>query len=566
LSPSSNREIEAARHYHQATSHSYWNVRHGGRELDWPNYPRPFKVYPQLEPIPLPRDFPPTNVPALDPSIMNQESVILSEAVRSSRYGPPRIREGIGTKDPETTSTLYLSVPTLPQIASLLYHSAGVTRRRSWPGGEIYFRAAACTGALYEIELYLVTREIETLPAGVYHFSPADFALRRLREGDWRTVLAAASAAEPAIARAPIAIVATGIYWRNAWKYGARTYRHFGWDNGTIHANLMAMAAAHHLPARLVLGFEDEPINRLLDLDTEKEVALSVLAVGGGDPPVPAAPTEFPPLHLETVPYSPEEVDFPEMRVMHSSTRLTTQAEVATWRAASMSETPPVAQPLLAAAGKITIPLPIPPQAQIEAQDAGHQSKIESQEDSLETVITRRGSSRRFTHDPITLAQLSAALEFATRPISADFLAPGERLNDLYLIANAVEGLDPGSYFFTRDPFGLELLKSGMFREEARYLGLEQALAGDAAAAIFFLADLDAILARYGNRGYRAAQLEAGILGGRLYLASYAQHLGATGLTFYDDDVIAFFSPHAAAKAAIFLVAVGHPAKRLRTL
>jgi hypothetical protein len=80
---------------------------------------------------------------------------------------------------------------------------------------------------------------------------------------------------------------------------------------------------------------------------------------------------------------------------------------------------------------------------------------------------------------------------------------------------------------------------------------------------IFFLADLRPILQRFGNRGYRAVQLEAGILGGKIYLAAYAQRLGATGLTFYDDDVIRFFSPHAEGKSAIFLVAVGHSVKRL---
>jgi hypothetical protein len=57
-------------------------------------------------------------------------------------------------------------------------------------------------------------------------------------------------------------------------------------------------------------------------------------------------------------------------------------------------------------------------------------------------------------------------------------------------------------------------------------------------------------------------QLEAGIMGGRLYLASYAQRMGATGLTFYDDEVTAFFSPHASGKSAIFLVAIG---RRLRS-
>ena len=47
-----------------------------------------------------------------------------------------------------------------------------------------------------------------------------------------------------------------------------------------------------------------------------------------------------------------------------------------------------------------------------------------------------------------------------------------------------------------------------------------------------------------------------------MYLAAYSHHLGATGLTFFDDDVINFFSPHATGKAAIFLVAIGKPMKR----
>ena len=44
-------------------------------------------------------------------------------------------------------------------------------------------------------------------------------------------------------------------------------------------------------------------------------------------------------------------------------------------------------------------------------------------------------------------------------------------------------------------------------------------------------------------------------------VVEYAQRLGATGLTFYDDDVTRFFSPHAKGKSAIFLIAVGKSAK-----
>jgi len=50
-----------------------------------------------------------------------------------------------------------------------------------------------------------------------------------------------------------------------------------------------------------------------------------------------------------------------------------------------------------------------------------------------------------------------------------------------------------------------------------------------------------------------------GLTGGRLYLAAYAQGFGATGLTFFDDEVTEFFSPRAAGKSAMFLVALGHP-------
>jgi nitroreductase len=69
-------------------------------------------------------------------------------------------------------------------------------------------------------------------------------------------------------------------------------------------------------------------------------------------------------------------------------------------------------------------------------------------------------------------------------------------------------------------------------------------------------------LTRFGNRGYRAAQLEASIIAGKIYLAAYAQRLGATGLTFYDDGVTEFFSPHARGKSVMFLVALGKRAKR----
>ena len=51
-------------------------------------------------------------------------------------------------------------------------------------------------------------------------------------------------------------------------------------------------------------------------------------------------------------------------------------------------------------------------------------------------------------------------------------------------------------------------------------------------------------------------------MGGKLYLAAYALGLGASGLTFFDDDVTEFFSPQAAGKSVMFLIALGKSVKR----
>ena len=173
----------------------------------------------------------------------------------------------------------------------------------------------------------------------------------------------------------------------------------------------------------------------------------------------------------------------------------------------------------------------------------------EPPEEPIEGVIQRRGSTRKFSREPIGFSQLSALLRAACTGVQADFLQPNaNHLCDLYLTVHNVDGLPPGAYVYHRDLEALEQLKEGDFRTQSGYLGLSQDLPADASADIFFLTNLDPVLERMGNRGYRAAQIEASITAGKCYLASYAQRVGASGLTFYDDDVTNFFSPHAAGK------------------
>lgn len=487
-----------AREYHDRTTHSPASVRTSGHTLEWDIKPFPFKVYTELEAIALPREIDALGVDTL--------------AVLAA---PARAVASLG----------------LSQLTAVLYYAAGVTKKKTYPGGgEVLFRAAASTGALYQTEVYVAVGEVTGLEPGLYHFCPGDFALRRLRAGDVRAALAAA-AADDSIARRPATLVLTAIYWRNAWKYQARAYRHLFWDSGTMLANVLAVGGALGLAPTVLTGFVDLELNRLLGLEPTREVALELVALGPEGAAAPPA-TALEPIEHAIMPLSSSEVDYPLIREMHAASSLATAAAVAAWREGAWRDTTPATSAKLVA-------LPPP------RERAGR---------GLSETIQRRGSTREFGHTPLTSDELATALWAASRAFDAD--VPGG-LVDLYLIANAVDGVPPGAYFYRPDAHGLETLAAGELRNRSAYLCLEQPLGGDAAAVIYWLTRLDALTRAFGDRGYRLANLEAGLAGGRAYLAAYAQGFGASGLTFYDGHVVDFFSPHAAGKDAIFVTALG---------
>jgi SagB-type dehydrogenase family enzyme len=482
-------------------------VRQSGHALDWETKPLPFKVYPALEQIRLPTDL---------AALAVDTFAALAPADPSA---PPAALD-------------------LERLAALLFFSAGVTRVKTYPGGaQIHFRAAASTGALYQTEAYVVAGALEGLAPGVYHFSPGDFSLRRLRAGDFRGAVALATADE-VVAAQPASLILSAIYWRNTWKYQARGYRHLFWDSGTLLGQLLSVARALDVPARAVTGFVDAQLNGLLGLDAEKEGALVVVPLGA---PVAAAaaPPVITTLAFEIIPLSTREVDYPVLRDAYDNSSLDSEAEVAHWREQDGGQV--LHSDISPAASRVALPAPL--------RLAGR---------SLGETIAKRGSTRAFSGEAITAEALSSALYHAPRGFPADVPAG---LVDLYVNVHAVTGIEPGAYAYDREGHALVRLRAGDVREASAFLCLEQALGGTSSATVFFLADLAPVLERWGNRGYRLVNLEAGLIGGRLYLGAYGQRFGASGLTFYDRAVVEFFSPHAAGKDAIFVTALGRSVK-----
>ncbi|MDW8359203.1 MAG: SagB/ThcOx family dehydrogenase [Candidatus Caldarchaeum sp.] len=492
-------DYRRALEFHEATKHSYISVRTVFHRLDWANKPSPFKQYEDLPSQPLPHDIP------------QPESAKLTE-LDKARGG--RL--------------------TLHSLASVLYFTAGITRAFKYPDGVHYFRAAPATGALYPIEVYVVAGDVDGLADGVYHFSPNKFALTSLRTGDFRGYLARYACVEAASSQA--VLVFTSIGWRNAWKYRERSYRHWFWDSGVMAANLLAVCGSFGIELVVAAGFVDKAVNKLVGVDGVKEAAVIVFPLGSSSKPAQTL-DDVQPISPKVRPLSAREHVYKLVEEMHRSSSIESVEELELWKTrAAKHEEKPAEQVNM-------VPL----------------SGFEEQRPSLWETILRRGSTRRFSLQPINITQLSTILKTASARFATDFNGP---YVSIYLIANYVEGLKPGAYFF--DGAGLALLKQGEFRRVSAYLCLEQELAGDASAVLFFMAPLHEVLEKMGNRGYRVVQLEGGIRAGLAYLASYSVGLGATGLTFYDDDVREFFSPHADGKENVIVVAVGHPAYRAK--
>src|SRR5437773_554787 len=391
----------SALRYHEATKHSELSLRMSPHYLDWDNKPSPFKVHKNLPMKSLPHEFP-----------YPSENSLKALKGHETHNGNKPVD--------------------LQNLTEILFFSAGLTRKMKIGGETYYMRAASATGALYPIELYIVSSGIPGLEAGVYHFNPLSFALVQLREGDYGPELAAAT--NGATALSPLTIALTSLAWRNAWKYEARSYRHWFWDGGVIAANLLAICQSESLTTRLVMSFVDQEVDKLLGLEEEKEATVA----------------------------------------------------------------------------------------------------------------------------------LSAIIDCSASQIPMDFLPDEQTLIEFYLIANDVTGLPAGSYHYDKSRNSLEQLKEGKSRHASGYLCLEQLLFSDASVVLFLMTNLGIVLRNMGNRGYRAAQFEAGVRAGKIYLSAYSLGVGASGSTFYDDAVTEFFSPHAEGMSTMIAVGVGVPAYRSR--
>lgn len=279
----------------------------------------------------------------------------------------------------------------------------------------------------------------------------------------------------PPVGEAP-AIVVTGVPWRTGWRYRERGYRHVYWDAGTMLAQLLALAPSSGAEGSLISRFPDTTIESLVGADGVHEFAVVVVSLGSPRPAL--APSG----EAATGAVDGAPLEFPLVTAAQQAGRLEAWGD------------------------------PWPAGEPADAPDSGP---------TVKEVVLRRSSQRRM--DPtrsLPRSLLTTSMGVAMRGIDVPH----------WIVVHDVEDTAPGVY---RWPDLATPIRAATLREELYRVALDQGLPRDAAfvaVSATRTADLD-------DRGYREAQLAAGLVEGRLHLAAYAQGAGASGMTFLDSEI-----------------------------
>ena len=155
----------------------------------------------------------------------------------------------------------------LAEISQLLWAAQGITN----PAG---YRTAPSAGALYPLEIYIVTE------AGVFHYLPTDHALHAVLEGDFRKSLHISALSQEAILNAPLVLIVTAVYERTQAKYGARrSPRYVHLEAGHAAQNVLLQAVSLGLGAVPIGAFHDEDVQAVLMLPEDHQ-PLYLIPVG----------------------------------------------------------------------------------------------------------------------------------------------------------------------------------------------------------------------------------------------------------------------------------------------
>jgi SagB-type dehydrogenase family enzyme len=426
-------------------------------------------------------------------------------------------------------------------------------------------RVNPSSGHLHPMECYLLINRLHKKKSANYcagqpmvcHYAPAEHALEiraHVARSTWQALIST-------LPPSSFLIGLTSIYWREAWKYGARAYRYCQLDAGHALAALRLSAAVLGWRLVLIESIGDQALAELLGIDeqarlvtTERELPVLLAAVI----PTQAETNIQPDLHTHALREN-------HMTTWHGQANKISARHVK-WEiieqvadACTKPHTP------LFNSGSVT-----PPRHTVKEAPVSFHT-LRSLPSAKRIICQRRSASALDGTTEISSSDFYSMLQLVLRQDGdgAPAARPpwdamrGSACLHLCLFVHRVSGILPGLYILVREPcklielrscmradFAWEMvtgcpsslplyfLHSGDYQRIARLISCGQVLASDAAFSLAMVAEFERPLNEFGTWYYRHLFWEAGIIGQVLYLEAEVRGLRSTGLGCFLDDAV----------------------------
>ncbi|HYE33901.1 SagB/ThcOx family dehydrogenase [Methylocaldum sp.] len=183
---------------------------------------------------------------------------------------------------------------------------------------------------------------------------------------------------------------------------------------------------------------------------------------------------------------------------------------------------------------------------------------------SLEETLHRRASVRDFLGTPISLQDVSQLLWAAQGITRDDHLRTAPSAGalyplELYLIAGDVSNVPAGTYRYLPNRHRVKGIHRGDFRADLAAAAQHQDWLKESAAILVFAAVEERTTEKYGSRGLRYIDMEAGHAAQNVLLQAVALGLGGTPLGDFDDERAAQVLDLPSEEKVLYLVPIGNP-------
>lgn len=389
----------------------------------------------------------------------------------------------------------------LESLSQLLRYSLGLAAIKSHGGSSWALRCNASSGNLQPTECYVIAPAIDGVSEQptLSHYAPREHALELLHTY------------ETPLEKDGFTIALSSVIWREAWKYGERSWRYCQLDAGHAYQAIKISAA--------ILGWECE----LLSIDSKEIEHLCGLDQ----------------YHR----FDPHEIESPDMliRIGKSNISLPITPSLS-YRANTLSpahhEWPILEMIDKATQGIYPITLPLHTTRSIP-----NPSKYAGE------IILKRRSAQMMDGSGITQE------EFRTLLDSSLFCSEASDVHFI-LFVHRVEALEKGLYVFIRNSDdlktlqnsmdqnfiwedcknGLYCLKKGDYRGTAQMISCNQEIAKEGAFSFGMVCNFSNALELNGGIGYKNLYHQCGAIGQMLYLEATSLGLSATGIGCFLDD------------------------------